>query len=129
MGFILPLNVYLLAYKYIAFIDLLCREEYSMELKNKVAVVTGGAHGIGRALCRALHIEGVQVAVADLDIDAAEKVAAEIDGMALRVDVSQEQEICSAVERICIQCRYHIWRRSERCRFSARRTLASQSGC
>lgn len=71
-----------------------------MELKNKVAVVTGGAHGIGRALCRALHIEGVQVAVADLDIDAAEKVAAEIDGMALRVDVSQEQEICSAVERI-----------------------------
>ena len=71
-----------------------------MELENKVAVVTGGAHGIGRALCRALHIEGVRVAVTDLDIDAAGKVAAEVDGMALRVDVSQEHEIQSTVDRV-----------------------------
>ena len=70
-----------------------------MELKNTVALVTGGAHGIGRALCRALHIEGVHVAVADLDQQGAAKVAAEIGGLALRVDVSQEQEIKAAVDK------------------------------
>lgn len=70
-----------------------------MELHNTVALVTGGAHGIGRALCRAFHIEGVRVAVADLDLEGAAKVASEIDGLALRVDVSQEQEIIAAVEK------------------------------
>ena len=70
-----------------------------MELNNTVALVTGGAHGIGRALCRALHIEGVRVAVADLDLEGAEKVASEINGLALRVDVSQEQDIIEAVQK------------------------------
>jgi NAD(P)-dependent dehydrogenase (short-subunit alcohol dehydrogenase family) len=69
-----------------------------MELENTVALVTGGAHGIGRALCRALHAAGVRVAVADLDYDAAEKVATEIGGLALRVDVSREEEIIAAIE-------------------------------
>ena len=70
-----------------------------MELNNTVALVTGGAHGIGRALCRALHIEGVRVAVADLDLEGAVKVADEVGGLALHVDVSQEQEIMTAVDR------------------------------
>ena len=70
-----------------------------MELNNTVALVTGGAHGIGRALCRALHIEGVRVAVADLDLEGAVKVADEVGGLALHVDVSQEQEIITAVDR------------------------------
>jgi NAD(P)-dependent dehydrogenase (short-subunit alcohol dehydrogenase family) len=70
-----------------------------MKIENTVVLVTGGAHGIGRALCRALHIEGARVAVADRDVEAAEKVAAEIDGLALGVDVSQEQEIIDAIEK------------------------------
>lgn len=70
-----------------------------MELNNAVAVVTGGAHGIGRALCRALHGAGARVAVADLDFASARSVAAEIEGLALRVDVASEQEIIEAVER------------------------------
>ena len=70
-----------------------------MELKNTVALVTGGAHGIGRALCRALHIEDVRVVVVDLDLEGATKVADEIGGLALRVDVSQEQEIVAAVNQ------------------------------
>ena len=50
-----------------------------MELKNKVAVVTGGANGIGRALCRKFAAEGARgVVVADLDADGARSVAAEI---------------------------------------------------
>lgn len=70
-----------------------------MELKHAVAVVTGGAHGIGRALCRALHGAGARVAVADLDFASARSVAAEIDGLALKVDVANEREIIEAVER------------------------------
>jgi len=70
-----------------------------MEISNAVVLVTGGAHGIGRALCRAFHIEGARVAVADLDQAAAGKVAAEIGGLALRVDVARESEIIAAIER------------------------------
>jgi NAD(P)-dependent dehydrogenase (short-subunit alcohol dehydrogenase family) len=70
-----------------------------MELNNAVAVVTGGAHGIGRALCRALHGAGARVAVVDLDFASARSVAAEIEGLALKVDVANEQEIIEAVER------------------------------
>ncbi len=69
-----------------------------MELNNRVAVVTGGAHGIGRALCRAFRLEGVRVAVADRDFETAEKIAAEVDGLALRVDVAREEDIVRAVE-------------------------------
>ena len=74
-------------------------ETKAMELNDKVAVVTGGAHGIGRALCRALRLEGCRVAVADLDFEAAEKVVDEIEGLALRVDVADESQIVAAIER------------------------------
>jgi len=71
-----------------------------MDINNRVALVTGGAHGIGRAICRALALEGARVAVADLDFDGARKVAADVDGLALEVDVSSEQEIIAAVEQV-----------------------------
>ena len=48
-----------------------------MDVNHKVAVVTGGAHGIGRALCRALHIEGARVVIADLDMKAADRLVAQ----------------------------------------------------
>jgi len=70
-----------------------------MQIKNTVVLVTGGAHGIGRALCRALHMEGARVAVADLDKDAAEKLAMEVGGLALGMDVTQEQEIIAGIEK------------------------------
>jgi NAD(P)-dependent dehydrogenase (short-subunit alcohol dehydrogenase family) len=70
-----------------------------MELNDTVALVTGGAHGIGRALCRALHAAGARVTVADLDFASARGVAAEIDGLPLKVDVTNEQEILDAVSR------------------------------
>ena len=71
-----------------------------MEISNRVALVTGGAHGIGRALCKALQLEGARVAVADLDFEGARKVASAISGLALKLDVSSEQEIVAAVERV-----------------------------
>ena len=71
-----------------------------MELINAVAVVTGGAHGIGRALCRALSKAGARVAVADLDFVAARSVAAEVGGLAIQLDVAKEQGIIDGVGQV-----------------------------
>jgi NAD(P)-dependent dehydrogenase (short-subunit alcohol dehydrogenase family) len=71
-----------------------------MDLKNKVAVVTGGANGIGRALCRKFAAEGARgVVIADLDADGAARVAGEIGGLAVPTDVSVETDILKLVEK------------------------------
>jgi len=71
-----------------------------MDIEGQVAIVTGGAHGIGRALCLTLHAAGARVAVADLDFASARAVAAEVDGLALKVDVSRERHVVDAIERV-----------------------------
>jgi NAD(P)-dependent dehydrogenase (short-subunit alcohol dehydrogenase family) len=58
-----------------------------------VAVVTGGGSGIGAALCGVLGEAGYQVAVADLDLGAAEKIAKECGGKAFKVDVGDEASV------------------------------------
>jgi len=68
-----------------------------MNIKNKVAVVTGAAGGIGSALCRALADGGAKVVVSDLDIQAAQALADEFDGLAVQCDVSKETEIQNLV--------------------------------
>jgi NAD(P)-dependent dehydrogenase (short-subunit alcohol dehydrogenase family) len=65
-----------------------------MDLHDKVVIVTGGASGIGRALCERLAQEGARgVVVADLDEAGAQQVAAGIGGLAQRVDVADEAEV------------------------------------
>jgi NAD(P)-dependent dehydrogenase (short-subunit alcohol dehydrogenase family) len=65
-----------------------------MQVAGKVVVVTGGANGIGRALCNAFHSAGAaKVVVADLDLANAEAVAASIAGAAFECDVGQEKDI------------------------------------
>ena len=70
-----------------------------MNLKDKVVVVTGGANGIGQALCRRFAAEGARgVVVADCDGGGAEEVARAIGGLAVRVDVGVEADLVRLVE-------------------------------
>jgi len=72
-----------------------------MEVADRVVVVTGGAHGIGRALARRFASAGAEIViVADVDADGAWSVAREIGGMAIRCDVSQEAEVAQLVEKV-----------------------------
>lgn len=61
------------------------------------ALVTGGGSGIGRATALLLASGGAQVLVADVDADAADRVAKEIDGLAQRVDVSDPDSVAAMV--------------------------------
>ncbi len=77
-----------------------------MELKDKVALVTGGTGGLGRRLCRALAMEGVHVAVNYVAAhDAARQWAAELTGMgprsvAFQADVTKPAEIARLVDDV-----------------------------
>jgi NAD(P)-dependent dehydrogenase (short-subunit alcohol dehydrogenase family) len=70
-----------------------------MELKDKVVVVTGGANGIGAALCRRFAQAGARVVVADLELANAQKIAEEIGGLAVQTDVSNEADIIALVQQ------------------------------
>ena len=71
-----------------------------MNQSTAVAVVTGGASGIGAACCRELARRGYKVAVADIDEAAAARVASEIGGTAFAVDVADEASAEDLAERV-----------------------------
>ena len=66
----------------------------------KVAVVTGGGGGIGRAFSQRLAKEGAKVAVVDLDPDTAAQTAREIDGLALACDVGDESALTAMIDAV-----------------------------
>ena len=70
-----------------------------MELRGKVAVVTGGASGIGAACCRAFSTEGARVVVADRDRAGADAVAGEIGGLAVVGNIGSEADVDELVAR------------------------------
>jgi NAD(P)-dependent dehydrogenase (short-subunit alcohol dehydrogenase family) len=61
-------------------------------LSGKVAIVTGGASGIGLATATRLAGAGVSVAVVDLDGGSALRVATEVGGLGLQADVGRSEE-------------------------------------
>ena len=72
-----------------------------MQVAKKVVVVTGGANGIGAALCRRFASEAAEaVVVADLQQERAEQVAKDIGGIAITTDVSREADVAQLVDRI-----------------------------
>ena len=75
------------------------------QLEGKVALVTGAASGIGRAIAETYAREGARVAVADLNRDTAEAAAAAIrdtggEAMAVTMDVASEQDVQDGVARV-----------------------------
>lgn len=73
-------------------------------LKNHVAIVTGGAQGIGRAIVHRLSDEGAGVVVADMNYEAAQKTADEIEGkggkaLAIMVDVADGDSVAKLIEK------------------------------
>mgnify|MGYP001280234976 FL=1 len=72
-----------------------------MEIAGKVAIVTGGAQGIGAALARALARDGAaHVHVCDLDGEGAARVAEEIGGTGSRVDVRDGAQIEAMIDKV-----------------------------
>jgi D-sorbitol dehydrogenase (acceptor) len=74
-----------------------------MKLQNKVAIVTGGAQGMGRAICLRYAQEGASVVVADLNLAGAQKVVDEIMGAggqaaAVQVDVRNQEQVQRMVD-------------------------------
>jgi len=73
-----------------------------MEFSDRVVLVTGGASGIGRAVIEAFAAQGALVAVADVNADGAEEVAATFGagGLAVPMDVTSTESVRAGVDRV-----------------------------
>jgi D-sorbitol dehydrogenase (acceptor) len=76
-----------------------------MKLKNKVAVVTGGAGGIGAAIVERYLAEGARVAIADVSLAAAQALAARYGeaALAMALDVTKTASIAASIEAVVAQ--------------------------
>ncbi|ODV12262.1 MAG: short-chain dehydrogenase [Rubrivivax sp. SCN 70-15] len=75
-----------------------------VDFGGRVAVVTGGASGIGEACARVLAEAGARVVVADRNVDAAHAVAAAVGGVALPLDVGDDASVDAALAAVQAQC-------------------------
>lgn len=73
------------------------------QLQGKVAVVTGGASGIGRAIAARLVDQGMKVVIADIEEAALDKTAAEIGALGIRTDVSSLESVQSLADEVVRQ--------------------------
>jgi NAD(P)-dependent dehydrogenase (short-subunit alcohol dehydrogenase family) len=76
----------------------------TMRLKDKVAIVTGGASGIGEATSYAMAKEGARVVIGDINIEGARRVAEDIKksggkSLALKMDLSKQDEVKQMIEK------------------------------
>ncbi len=77
-----------------------------MNLKDKVCIVTGGASGIGKCIAERYLADGALVAIADLNLEAAEKTAQEMTekgpgkAMAVEMNVTDEKQVNDGVEKV-----------------------------
>ena len=70
------------------------------KLAGKVALVTGGAGGIGRAICEAYAAAGAMVVAADINEDDARKTAKAVGGMAVAMDVADMDSISAGIAAV-----------------------------
>lgn len=70
------------------------------DLTGRLAVVTGGAAGIGLAICEVLHHAGARIVIIDRDIATAQRAASAFGGMAISADVTDPQALTAAAARL-----------------------------
>ena len=84
-----------------------------MNVDGQAAVVTGGGSGLGAAVVRRLSATGARVALLDLDLGAAERIADDIGGLPIECNVADEDDVANALAaarehhgpaRICVNC-------------------------
>ncbi len=74
-----------------------------MLIDGQIALVTGGGSGLGAATARHLAAKGAKLAILDFDIERAAAVAAEIGGVAVQADVSDEAAVSAAIDSAIAQ--------------------------
>ncbi|AYU54138.1 3-oxoacyl-ACP reductase FabG [Staphylococcus debuckii] len=72
-------------------------------LENQVALVTGGANGIGKGISKALSEAGAKVVIGDIDKENGEKTAKELNGTFVKLDITDKSQIDEAVDQIATQ--------------------------
>ena len=75
-----------------------------MENRRRIAIVTGGARGIGRAIARSFAADGISPVIADIDFDTAEKTAREVrssgvEAAAIRFDASKTEDVVHLIDQ------------------------------
>ena len=74
------------------------KQEKTMRLQGKTAIVTGAGSGFGAGIARKFAAEGAQVLLADINKDAAEAIAKEINGVASATDVSTGESVKAMID-------------------------------
>ncbi|MFP6872315.1 MAG: SDR family oxidoreductase [Verrucomicrobiales bacterium] len=72
----------------------------SLRLQDKKAIITGGASGIGEAICRRFADEGAKLTVLDCDADAGQGVADSLGGQFIECDIADEQSVTAAFSQL-----------------------------
>ncbi len=71
-----------------------------MKVKDQLVVVTGGADGIGRALCQRFREQGARIVVVDRDGRGAQSVASALGGLAFECDVAEESRLRTVIDTV-----------------------------
>jgi NAD(P)-dependent dehydrogenase (short-subunit alcohol dehydrogenase family) len=74
-------------------------KRHVMQLKDIAVVITGGGSGLGAATARAMAAKGAKIGVLDQSKENAEKIAAEVKGVALHADVTDEEQVKAALAK------------------------------
>ena len=76
-----------------------------MSVSGKIALVTGAAQGIGREIALALAADGADVAICDVNLEAAQKTAADIEAtgkksLAIKANVASSADVSAMIEQV-----------------------------